>query len=427
MLLLPTLKNRYVTVWGAGVEGRAAQVFLEQRNCIVNVVEDPVTIPFSGIIVKSPGISIYRHEIKIAKREGAVFTSGTNLFMEAALLMPDERPLIIGVTGTKGKSTTSSLIAHLLRFQGNRVALCGNIGVPAIEYANELENYEAVVVEMSSYQCADLQYPFDISVVLNLYPEHIDWHGSHEQYFKDKLNILANRNPEQIAILNAQDPITALYAKDTPNAFYFDALNTIHEMGGYFYDGSHKLFPTSVVPLKGAHNLKNVCAALTVVKQAGGDLAACEEALKSFQPLPHRMQEIAVKKGVRYVDDSISTAPETAIAALRAFEPARIILIAGGFDREQDYSVLAEVIAKGGADTVITLPVTGIRLGEAVRKAGGKAHEAADMIEAVQLASEIARPGTVVLLSPAAPSYGIYKNFEKRGEIFAKCVELLED
>lgn len=424
-MLLEGLKNRPVTVWGNGVEGRAATIFLEKRNCEVTVVEDPEPIPFSGIIVKSPGISLYRNDIKVAKQYGVVFTSGINLFMEAALLQPDFRPLLIGVTGTKGKSTTSSLIAHLLRAQGIRVALCGNIGEPAISYADRLADYEAVVVEMSSYQCADLKYAFDITVITNLYPEHIDWHKTHEQYFHDKLNILEHRNSSQVAVLNSRDALTAMYVKNPQNAIYFDALNTIHVLGDYFYDGTKKLFKTNVVPLRGEHNLINVCAAMTVVKQAGGDLAVCEEALKSFEPLPHRLQTVAIKNGITYVDDSISTTPETAIAAMKSFGYSRIILIAGGFDRDQNYTELASFVAKNGVK-VIALPQTGPRLADAVSDAGGDAVLSGNMRDAVTQAASKARFGDIVLLSPAAPSYGVYKNFQERGEAFAKCVNELE-
>jgi len=423
-MLLEGLKNRPVTVWGNGIEGQAATVFLEKRNCTVTVVEDPVQIPFSGVIVKSPGISLYRNDIKIARQYGAVFTSGTNLFMEAALLLPDFRPLLIGITGTKGKSTTSALVAHLLRAQGNNVALCGNIGDPAIAYADHLSEYDVAVVEMSSYQCADLQYGFDITVILNLYPEHIDWHKTHEQYFKDKLNILTNRNPEQLVILNSRDALTASHIRNPQNAIYFDALNTIHVTGGYFYNGATKLFKTNVVPLRGDHNLRNVCAALTVVEQVGGDLALCEEALKTFQPLPHRLQTVAIKNGVTYVDDSISTTPETAIEAMKSFGYSHIILIAGGFDREQNYAELVSFVVKNRVK-VITLPQTGIRLTDEISTAGGDAVLARSMQDAVAKASSVARFGDIVLLSPAAPSYGVYKNFEERGKDFSRLVNEL--
>ena len=364
----------------------------------------------------------------MAKYYGAFFTTGVNLFMEAALSMSDSRPLLIGVTGTKGKSTTSSLIAHLLRAQGNRVALCGNIGVPAIAMADKLDRFEAVVVEMSSYMCADLQYPFDISVVLNLYPEHVDWHKTHEQYYHDKLNILAKRKPGQVAVLNARDPRTAMNVRDVKDIVWFDAMNAIHVFGDWFYDGVTKLFPTDVVPLRGEHNLKNVCAALTVVKQAGGDLTLCGEALKTFQPLPHRLQTVAFKKGVMYVDDSISTTPETAMAALKSFgDFATIVLIAGGFDREQDYSELAAFVAKGGAKAVVTLPPTGERLAQMLEEKGARAVRAENMDDAVKKAADLSGFGDIVVLSPAAPSYGVYKNFEQRGDDFVRCVNALED
>ena len=422
-MLLNSLNGKPVTLWGGGREGQAAKAFLEKYfpSCPVRIVEDPLTEPLSGIVVKSPGISLYRPEIREAD---AVFTSGTNLFLEMCYASA-KRPFLIGVTGTKGKSTTSSLIAHLLKAQGKRVALGGNIGFPVIRYADERETLDAVVDEISSYQAADLQFSFDVSVVLNLYPEHIDWHGTHDRYYRDKLNILTHRRPGQKAVLNAEDPRTGEYLPAPEEAVYFNAPDGIHEAGGWFWDGTRRLFETAVVPLTGEHNLKNVCAALTAVRLAGGDPAECAEGLKTFRPLPHRLQPAGVKNGVRFINDSISTTPETAVAALKAFSPSRIILIAGGYDRQQDYRALAAFVAQGGATAVVTLPPTGTRLAEDIRRAGGTAHETADMAEAVRTAFSLAREGDVVLLSPASPSYGIYRNFEQRGDIFTACVENL--
>lgn len=425
-MLLEDLKNRRVIVWGNGKEGHAVTVYLEKRNCTVKVVEDPVTESLSGIVVKSPGVSIYRREVRMAKQYGTIFTSGTNLFMEACLLMPDERPFLIGVTGTKGKSTTASLIAHMLREQGNRVALCGNIGFPAISYADNLDAYDCIVVEMSSYQCADLKYGFDVSVVLNLYPEHIDWHQTHENYYNDKLNILRVRSPDQVAILNANNGALIFNTKEEKNTVLFGNLDGIHVENGWFYDGYNKLFSAQLLPLRGEHNLSNICAALTAVKEAGGDLMRCEAALRSFEPLPHRIQEIAMKKGVRYVDDSISTTPESAMAAIKTYPNTNIVLIAGGFDREQDYNELADFCVKNEVK-VIAMHQTGERLADALISRGGFVRISNEMDAAVKYASTLVKPGDVVLLSPAAPSYGVYTNFEERGNIFKKCVEALED
>lgn len=413
-------KAETVTVWGSGREGESVVAFLRRRHpdCRIKVVQDPLNEPLKGIVVKSPGISLYRPELQSAD---AVFTSGTNLFLERCY-MAAKRPLLIGVTGTKGKSTTSSLIAHLLAAAGRKTALGGNIGKPVIDYADGIEDLDVVVDEVSSYQAADLCYSFDINVVLNLYPEHIDWHGTHDRYYCDKLNILAHRAKGQTAVLNAEDPRTKEYLPDAGNAVFFNSPDGVCEHDGWFWQAGKRLFETSVVPLKGEHNLKNVCAALTVAGLAGVDLSACAEALKTFQALPHRLQQCCEKGSIRFIDDSISTTPETAIAALKAFAPAPVVLIAGGYDRRQDYRALAEFVAKGGATAVVTLPQTGERLARDVRDAGGTAVEAVDMADAVAKAFGLAVKGGVVLLSPASPSYGIYKNFEERGDIFAETV-----
>ncbi|MCQ2914040.1 MAG: UDP-N-acetylmuramoyl-L-alanine--D-glutamate ligase [Alphaproteobacteria bacterium] len=423
-MLLEELKNRNITVWGDGREGRAVQIFLEHRNNNVKTVVDPVS-SLSGVIVKSPGISNYRSEISNAKRFGSVFTSGTNLFMEAALMMPEDRPFLIGVTGTKGKSTTSSLIYHVLKELGYRVGLCGNIGIPAIELAEHLEDYDVIVVEMSSYQCTDLIHGFDLTVVLNLYPEHIDWHLTHENYYKDKLNILRVRDPGKKAIVNYNNGTLAFHTREEKDLIHYNNMDGVHEFNGWFYDGTEKLFTSMMLPLKGAHNIENICAVLSVMKELGVELTECEAHIRSFEPLPHRLQEIAFINGVRYVDDSISTTPETAIAAMKSYTGCNIILLAGGHDREQDYVELAKYV-KDNDIPVLAMPPTGRRICEEVEEAGGIVYEVKDMKEAVVRAFSMAKPGDVVLLSPAAPSYGVYKNFEERGDVFKENVLSLD-
>lgn len=411
-------KSESITIWGKGREGTAVADFIRREfpSCRIKTVEDPLTEPLSGIVVKSPGISLYRDEIR---NSSAVFTSGTNLFLEKCY-ESKRRPFLIGVTGTKGKSTTSSLIAHLLSAQGRKVALGGNIGEPVIGYAGKIDSLDVVVDEISSYQAADLQYSFDVCVILNLYPEHIDWHRTHDRYYRDKLNIQAHRMSGQKAVLNKEDARTKEYLPSATDAVFFNDTAGISEYDGWFWKSGERLFETSVVPLKGEHNLKNVCAALTAVELAGGDLKACAQALKTFKALPHRLSFCCEKGGVCFIDDSISTTPETAIAALKAFAPQPIILIAGGYDRCQDYKELASFIASGGAKAVVTLPDTGERLARDVLAAGGKAYETSNMREAVLKAFSLAHGGDIVLLSPASPSYGIYKNFEERGDLFAK-------
>ena len=413
------LKNKRATVWGAGREGVAARDFLEKRGVSVTTVTDPLTAPLTGVVVKSPGVSLYRPEIEAAVKNGAVFTSGTNLFFETCLSLP-RRPRLIGVTGTKGKSTTSSLIAHLMTAAGRKTVLAGNIGRPLLTCVDDLPEADVVVDEMSSYQAADFAYAFDVCVVVNLYPEHVDWHGTHERYYRDKLNILAHRTKGQKAVLNGACPRLKQYCPALENAVYYNTAETVHIENDAFYDGEKRLFSTNCVPLAGRHNLENVCAALTALKEEKVDLSVCEDALKTFRPLPHRLQTVAVKNGVTFVDDSISTTPETTMAALDAFKGRHVVLIAGGYDRKQDYTELAAFIAKRGGVSVVCVPTTGARLAAALSAVGVDAVLAENMKDAVDSAKQNAKD--VVLLSPAAPSYDFYKSFEERGEKFAAVI-----
>lgn len=418
-MLLNSLKNK-VTVYGKGLEGAAAADFLTRLGCNVEIVCDPLDKALDGVVVKSPGISLYRDDVKKAAQNGVVFTSGTNLFMEYCAGL-EKRPVLIGVTATKGKSTTSTLIAHLLNALGHKTALGGNIGKPVVSYAFEAQNYDFVVDEVSSYQAADLKHGFDVCAVLNLYPEHIDWHLTHENYYHDKLNILRVRKDGQKAVLNAQnDRLRAMTQNEKDVVFYNDGAG-VHLQDGMFYDVETPLFETSVLHLRGEHNLENACAALTVLKILGFDLKQTRAGLESFRALPHRLQPLGEKKGALFVNDSISTTPETAIAAMEAFAGKKIALIAGGYDRKQEYADLAAYIAKRGDVTVVTVPSTGHRLAQAVRDAGAKAYEASDLPSAVDVA--VCLNADVILLSPAAPSYDFYKNFEERGTLFKACFD----
>lgn len=418
-MILNSLKNK-VTVYGKGLEGAAAADFLTRLGCNVEIVCDPLDKALDGVVVKSPGISLYRDDVKKAAQNGVVFTSGTNLFMEYCAGL-EKRPVLIGVTATKGKSTTSTLIAHLLNALGHKTALGGNIGKPVVSYAFEAQNYDFVVDEISSYQAADLKRGFDVCAVLNLYPEHIDWHLTHENYYRDKLNILRVRKDGQKAVLNAQnDRLRAMTQNEKDVVFYNDGAG-VHLQDGMFYDGETPLFETGVLHLRGEHNLENACAALTVLKILGFDLKQTRAGLESFRALPHRLQPLGEKKGALFVNDSISTTPETAIAAMEAFAGKKIALIAGGYDRKQEYADLAAYIAKRGDVTVVAVPSTGRRLAQAVRDAGAKAYEAADLPSAVDVA--VCLDADVILLSPAAPSYDFYKNFEERGTLFKACFD----
>lgn len=419
-MLWTDLNNKRIGIWGMGKEGisakRAILTYAHPASVIEVNEENTNEIFKCDILIKSPGVSLYRSEITEAKKQGIIITSGTNLFFANK----NPHATVIAVTGTKGKSTTSSLLAHTLKTLGENVVLGGNIGVPLVDLVDTQADY--IVAELSSYQCADVIGTPDVGVLVNLYPEHLPWHTSHDKYYQDKLNMIAQSKTQ---LLNALDDRTHKYTDSDnrfQNAIYFN--DTVYEDGDYFYNGTQKLFPCTSLNLTGEHNRKNACGVLTVIRQLGLNLTACEQAFKTFEALPHRLQIIGQKNGLTFIDDSISTTPETAIAALKAIGHAHpITLIAGGQDRGQDFSDLIDYIKNHPTVQLITLPDTGGRIAEAAHKNGIPVYDCKTMPEAVQTAIEITPVGGTVLLSPAAPSYNMYKNFEERGQDFKNCIE----
>ena len=388
-MLWQDLEHKRIAIWGMGREGLAVKQALQKHvpgATLLEITEDNVAdILGVNVLIKSPGVSLYRPEITRAKEQGIIVTSGTNLFM--ANKNPSAK--VIAITGTKGKSTTSSLMAHTLKNYGFKVCLGGNIGVPLLDFVDETADY--VVAELSSYQCADFVGTPDVTVLLNLYPEHLQWHGSHEQYYADKKHMWAQ----------------GLWQLDNRE-------NEIKIEDDFFVDAERQFFPISSLNLRGIHNAQNACAVLAVLKHLGLDLMKAEQAFQSFEGLAHRLQIVAEKDGITYVDDSISTTPETAICAMESFKGKPITLLVGGFDRGQDYTELNKYIKKHDV-LAIALPTTGDRI--------DTPYHVATIKKAVALAKQIALKGGVVLLSPAAPSYNMYKNFEARGDDYIREVK----
>ena len=408
------LNGKKIGIWGMGREGRSAKSILikhTQKTTLIEISEENKADIFScDVLIKSPGVSFYRPEIQEALKKHILITSGTNLFFENK----NPQTFVIAVTGTKGKSTTSSLLAHTLKTLGKSVNLGGNIGEPLINFVDQKTDF--LVAELSSYQCADLNGHPNIGVITNLYPEHLQWHGTHEQYYQDKLHLI---NQSEQVILNGNDQRLKKYLSDGDNTS-FNTPEAIHVQGEYFYDRHMPLFPLSKLNLLGIHNAENACAVLTVIKLLGLPLLKCAHAFQTFQPLPHRLQILGTKAGLTYVDDSISTTPETAVAALKALDKGQdITLIAGGFDRGQDYTELIRFMAKyKNRFRLVTLPDTGKRLSELSQKAGIETSLTSEMPTAVNIAEHITPPHGIILLSPAAPSYNLYQNFEERGNDF---------
>jgi UDP-N-acetylmuramoylalanine--D-glutamate ligase len=369
------------------------------------------------IVVRSPGVSIHRPEMQALRERGVAVTTATGLW-----LSEQEGRGVVGITGTKGKSTTAALAQHLAHATGRDTALAGNIGIPALDLLDR-EPLELVFLELSSYQIADLDWGPETAVITNLYREHLDWHGSEETYRGEKLRIFYLPGVST-AVVSARTPELVRAAADSEQiVLYGDPAGWDCDEAGVRHRGE-LVVPAAELPLRGPHNALNLCAALTVLELAG-IAPPLPAGLAGFASLPHRLQPCGERDDVAWVDDSISTTPESTLAALDAFTGRDVVLLAGGQDRGQDYAELGTTLARRGA-TIVGMPTTGERAVAAARAAGvppDRALIAADLIGAVELARGLARPGSVILLSPAAPSYDRFRNFEERGEQFRALLE----
>jgi UDP-N-acetylmuramoylalanine--D-glutamate ligase len=392
---------------------------------VVTTADDDVVAALSKceVLVRSPGVSIHRPELVALHEMGVAITTATSLWLS-------ERggAGVIGVTGTKGKSTTAALAFHLARAAGRTAQLAGNIGVPALELL-DTQPAEVIVLELSSYQTADLDTGPEVALVTNLFKEHTDWHGSEQAYRAEKLRVLELPGV-RVCVLNARDQLLRAagerLSRDGVDVRHFGAPDSWDVIsGGVAFEGELRV-ERSELALLGEHNLLNLCAALSALEALGVEPPPLPDSLEGFEPLPHRLERVAEREGVLWVNDSISTTPESTLAALASFPGREVVLIAGGQDRGQDYTELGRVLAEAPSTAVIGVPSTGPRLLAAARDAGAQDSavlQAADMAEAVTLARSRAQPGAVVLLSPAAPSYDSYRDFEQRGERFRELAE----
>lgn len=424
--------TRTVAIWGYGREGRAALDWLRARypQAAVTILNDaPLEETPDGarvltgeaaaralgegafeVVIKSPGVSLYRPEIAAAKAKGVRFTSGVNLWFR-----DNPGASTIAITGTKGKSTTSRLIHHMLMKAGRDVALIGNVGVAAL---GQKPGRDLTVLELSSYQIADLYAAPNIAVVTNLYIDHTPWHGGIEQYHRDKLRLIAN--PATIAVLNANSERLVEKTRERANTIWYGAAEGYHVSDGRLMRGAD-FIDTSGFPLRGAHNLENLAAASAVCELVGVNGVRERVDLSDFAQLRHRQEEFRGRGGRLCVNDSISTVPEATLVALSAYADRKIALFLGGTDRGQDHSALIDHLSRAAnIAAVVLLPDTGARIAAEMkgRTFAFPVIEAASLAEGVEAAFANAPQDAVFLLSPAAPSFGHFRDFEERGDRF---------
>lgn len=386
-------------------------------------------IAADAVVVRSPGFAPHHPLRRQLDQTPLRQTTATRIAL--AELRAAGIP-VIGVTASKGKSTISTLTHLLLQAAGVRAELAGNIGIPVLSrLASILAQPGVVVMELSSYQCDDLQAGEgpDQLILGRLFPEHLDWHGSLAAYYQAKCRLpgaapagaMAHIDRRSQATLRALGRDSAL-ARDDLDIEWVNEAPGLHIDGRWLCDGPARLFDTAAMRLPGLHNRENACLAFAAARRHGAGVAALAEVLETFAGLPFRLQDEGWHGGIRWFNDSISTAPEAACAGLEALHGEAATLIAGGQDRGYDYAPLAEALLRWEVDLLVTLPDSGPAIASALARLPHAdritVRPAGNLAEAVAVAARLTPPGRCCLFSPAAPSYHAWSGFEERGRDF---------
>ncbi len=434
------LSKLRIAVWGFGVEGRATAAYLARFHpgCRFTVFCRPEEKPapadapacdweFCTELVSSDGLNAFDLVIKspgISPYQPPADTVSVPMVGATALWFAYHRHgRVIAVTGTKGKSTSASLLAHVLRGLGFSVNLAGNIGVALLETVEFPADW--TVLETSSYQAADGTISADVALLLNLFPEHLDWHGSEARYYTDKLRLLENARQAVLgqplghfeSRLHGAGLATPAWLKKARTPQWQVSGDEVRCQGQAVFRASDWVLP-------GRHNLQNLAAVLEVIDGLGLPVAKALELARSFQPLPHRLQPLGRIGQWHWINDSIASTPHASLAALATLEPRNTGLILGGYDRQLDWDEFARAIAANPPACLIVTGENASRILAALKQQPllSRIVRAENMAEAVALAQIHTPKGGTVLLSPGAPSFDAFANYAQRGEAFEHAV-----
>lgn len=449
------VKDKKVVILGFGREGRATLPWLLEAGCINELAIadlNEVTLPDNldknltcnikfitgenyqdclnnyDVVFKSPGV--------VLKEDKAYYKC--RIISQMDVFFAAYRDRIIGITGTKGKSTTTTLMYHVLKSAGRKVLLAGNIGIPVFDIAKDIEDDTIIVVELSCHQLEYATLSPHIGVLLNIHEEHLDHYGTMEKYVAAKENIYRNQISGDILLceqqLKPEDVKSNVITISAPGLtgdlsadVYVD--NDVIYMNIVSKESDNKEsyeIKTRDIPLLGLHNYYDMAYVYTIGRNLGLSVSQIEEGFKTYEPLPHRLQNIGVVDGITFYDDSISTIDETTIQALNTLKDAGSVII-GGMDRGISYESLEIYLAKSAISNIILMEETGKRIYKEIEAmAEFDNRERIILVEhledAVKIAKEVTPEGKACVMSPAAASYGIFKNFEERGEVFKQLV-----
>ncbi len=380
------------------------------------------------MIFRSPSCRTDIKELVEEKKRGAIVTSEIEMLIK---LCPGT---VIGITGSDGKTTTTSLTYSILKEKGYNCYLGGNIGIPLFTKINEMTPESIVVLELSSFQLMDMEISPKISVITNISPNHLDIHKSYEEYIDCKKNIFKHQSSDGILVLNADNEITnKLKSEANGKVIMFSSKQKLNN--GIIYDNKtikscedglrRHIIDVKNVKLRGMHNYENICAAIAATASLV-DIDTQIKAISKFAGVEHRLEFVREINGVKWYNDSIGTSPSRTIAGLNSFDE-KIVLIAGGYDKHLDYTPIAKPIVEN-VSALILVGATTEKIAEAVTtelKAQNKEMQivkCTTLEETISIANKISKPGEVVLFSPASASFDMFKNFMERGDLFKKLV-----
>lgn len=442
------IKSQKILIYGLGKEGVAAALYLAEKNNVTAIddrskenfdhqivkklAKATVKLYFAkdlpksenfNLIVRSPGIRPDSPKIQKFLQKGVSQTTSTAIFFK-------ECPAtIIGVTGTKGKGTTSTLICEILKTAGINAYVAGNIGTPMLEILPKLNPKSVAVLELSSFQLMDLTRSPHIAVVLMVTSEHLDWHKSQSEYISSKLPIVSHQKPDDFAIINWDFPNSKFFAKNsiakiisfstkTESADVFASRGSIVSN---IIQKDQNVVDLKSIKLPGRHNLQNICAAIAVAKVLKISDKIIQKAVCTFPGLPNRLELIAKINGVSYYNDSFSTTPETSIAAIEAFANPKVVIL-GGSSKKADFSELAKSIADSTSiRAIVLIGYETKKIKAALSKYKIKfpiSEGARNMQQIISQTLKFSKAGDIVLLSPACASFDMFKNYQDRADQF---------
>ena len=436
MKIIDKLKNKNIAILGYGKEGKSTYKFLRKyidtkitiidrnenlyeqneelkkdTNIDIVVGENYLdNLDIYDIIIKSPGVKI-PHDTN----ENII----NKIYSQMELTLEIYKERVIGVTGTKGKSTTSSLLYKVLKEQDIDCYLLGNVGNPIFDYIEDISDESLLIIEMSSYQLEMVNYSPHIGIILNLYEEHLNYHETKDDYFLSKLNMFKYQKESDYCLYTSDNKNVKTYLNDT---YISNKLDIKKE---FVINGDEILFNDKVIYkksnkrlLKGNHNLTNILFILRIVLLLGYDIDKAVESISTFKPLEHRMEYVGVYNGITYYNDVIATIPEATINCLNSL-PGVDTLILGGLDRGINYELLIDYLKTSEVKNFICMPESGYKIADAL--VNKNTYKVETLEEAVKIAKEVTK--NICVLSPAASSYNQFKNFEEKGKLYKELIK----